>query len=135
MALIIWNNMYSVNVESLDTQHKKLVELVNQLHDSIKSGQKDKVLTGIYNELIGYTITHFRDEEALMRKAGYADLEDHIDIHRSLVERVKKLQKDYFDGNPNAWNETLEFLRNWLLKHIAGTDKKYSQALNQAGIV
>jgi hemerythrin-like metal-binding protein len=127
--------MYSVNVESLDTQHKKLVELVNQLHDSIKSGQKDKVLTGIYNELIGYTITHFRDEEALMRKAGYADLEDHIDIHRSLVERVKKLQKDYFDGNPNAWNETLEFLRNWLLKHIAGTDKKYSQALNQAGIV
>ncbi|HON53806.1 MAG TPA: hemerythrin domain-containing protein, partial [Bacteroidales bacterium] len=64
MALIIWNNMYSVNVESLDTQHKKLVELVNQLHDSIKSGQKDKVLTGIYNELIGYTITHFRDEEA-----------------------------------------------------------------------
>ncbi len=110
------------------------MDLVNQLHDSIKTGQKDKVLNGIYNELIGYTITHFRDEEALMRKAGYADLEDHIDIHRSLVERVKKLQKEYFDGNPNAWNETLEFLRNWLLKHIAGTDKKYTKELNAAGI-
>lgn len=134
MALIVWNNMYSVNVESMDIQHKKLVDLVNQLHDSIKTGQKEKVLNGIYNELITYTITHFRDEEALMRKAGYADLEDHMEVHKSLVERVKKLQKEYFAGNPNAWSETLEFLRNWLLKHIAGTDKKYSQSLNQAGI-
>jgi hemerythrin len=134
MALIVWNNMYSVNVAQIDAQHKKLVDLVNQLHDSIKSGQKDKALTSIYNELISYTIIHFRDEEALMRKAGYSEIDEHIEIHKSLVERVKKLQKSYFDGNPDAWNDTLEFLRNWLLKHIAGTDKKYTYALNLAGI-
>jgi len=134
MALIEWNNMYSVNVAEIDQQHQKLVELLNLLHDSIKAGKKDEILGQIYNELVAYAVTHFNAEEALMKKANYPDLEEHQEVHKSLIGRVQILQKAYFDGSPTALNDTLEFLRNWLLKHIAGTDKKYSSALNKAGI-
>ena len=135
MALITWNNTYSVNIAEIDKQHQKLVELINKLHDSIAKGQKDAVLKDVFNELGSYTFTHFSYEESLLRKANYSDIQEHLEIHRSIVERVKNLQKQYFEGSQTALNDTLEFLRNWLLKHIAGTDKKYTKELNSAGIM
>ena len=134
MALIVWNNMYSVNVAEIDEQHKKIVDLINLLHDSIRSGEKNQVLAQIYNELIAYTILHFNHEEMLMRKANYPDLIEHQEVHKSIVEQVKRLKQAYAGGSQTALNDTLEFLRNWLLKHIAGTDKKYTSTMNAAGI-
>jgi len=134
MALITWSNLYSVNVEEIDNQHKKLVDLINLLHDSVKAEKGKETLAKVFNELVNYTAEHFSTEEALMKRTNYPDFEEHKAVHNSLVQHVKKLQQDYFNNSESSLHDTLSFLRDWILKHIAGTDKKYSAHLNAAGI-
>ena len=104
------------------------------MHDSSHKAEKDLVLKKILADLIAYTAYHFNAEEALMRRANYSELEEHMEIHKSLMEKVKKLQSEFIKGNEVVRNETLIFLRNWLVKHIAGTDKKYISSMIAAGI-
>ncbi len=39
IALINWNQSYSVQVKEIDIQHQRLVEMLNQLHELMKAGQ------------------------------------------------------------------------------------------------
>lgn len=134
MSVITWNSSYAIGVAEIDNQHKKIVDLINKLHDAISAGSQDATIKSVYNELVSYTFTHFTYEESLMRKANYNDLADHLDVHKSIIARVKGLQSKYVSGDVSALNETLEFLKNWLFKHIAGTDKKYVPSLHAVGI-
>ena len=134
MALITWTNLYSVNVAEIDAQHMKLVDLLNKLYDASKQGIGKETLAGVFNELVEYTAIHFQTEEALMKRAGYLDYNEHKAVHTSLVQHVKKLQQNYLQEKDSTLNDTITFLRDWILKHIAGTDKKYTESLNAAGI-
>ncbi len=44
MALIEWSQDLSVNVEKADTHHKKLISMINSLHDAMQEGQSTEVL-------------------------------------------------------------------------------------------
>ena len=71
MALIAWNDSYSVKVKQMDEQHKKLVEMINQLHDAMKVGQGKQVVGDVLNALVSYTKTHFASEEGCHRYSNY----------------------------------------------------------------
>ncbi len=63
MALFNWSEEYSVNVNGLDNQHKKLVDLINELHSAMKEGKSKEVLGKIIEELISYTKFHFQPKK------------------------------------------------------------------------
>ena len=63
MALITWNEQYSVNVSEMDIQHQRLFELINQLHSAMLAGKGNETMDGILHGLKEYTITHFSAEE------------------------------------------------------------------------
>lgn len=44
MALFVWSDKYSVNINEIDNQHKKLVDILSSLHDSMKAGKGSEVL-------------------------------------------------------------------------------------------
>lgn len=134
MALIEWSPAYSVGVKKFDDQHKKLVELVNQLHEAMKAGEGNTILGVILQSLISYTSTHFADEEKMMQANGFADLAKHRGIHQDLVKQVLDLQQKYQAGNPVMTMSVLNFLKEWLVKHIQGEDKRYGQFFNTKGI-
>ena len=77
MALITWNDVYSVKVKQFDDQHKKLIDLVNQLHDAMKVGKGGQVIGDVLKALIDYTGSHFAAEERLMKLYNYPDYEQH----------------------------------------------------------
>lgn len=134
MSLIEWNPAFSVKVKKFDDQHKKLVELVNQLYDAMKAGEGNMVLGVVLQSLISYTSTHFADEEKMMLANGYPDLAKHKAIHQDLVKQVLDLQKKYQAGNPVLTMTLLNFLKDWLVKHIQGEDLRYGQFFNAKGI-
>ena len=134
MAIMEWSPTFSVKVKKFDDQHKKLVELVNQLHDAMKSGEGNTVLGVVLQSLISYTSTHFADEEKMMQANGYPDLAKHKAIHQELVKQVLDLQQKYQAGNAVLTMTVLSFLKDWLVKHIQGEDKRYGQYFNTKGI-
>ena len=106
-----------------------------QLHDAMRHGKGKKALDKILKDLVGYTQTHFTDEERIMRTNGYPGYAEHKAKHDKLTEKVLKVQKDYHEGNINITFDVMDFLENWVDKHIMGTDKNYAPFLNGKGVV
>lgn len=134
MALITWNENYSVKVKQFDDQHKKLIEMVNELHDSMKVGKGKETLEKILKGLVQYTEQHFSSEERLMKLHGYTGYENHKKEHNQLVMQVLDIQKKYQEGTTMLTQSVMNFLRDWLQKHIQGDDKNYGPFLNSKGV-
>ena len=77
MALIDWNPVYSVKVKKFDDQHKKLIDLINELHDAMKAGQGDTMLGKILQSLVTYTQVNFGEEINTLQSCGYPELTRH----------------------------------------------------------
>lgn len=134
MALITWDQSYSVKVKRCDEDHQKLFALLNALYDAMRVGQGRSVLQQIVGELSAYTQTHFQAEEALMEKAKYPALPAHRLEHQRFVARVTEFQKDLNGSTGGNSVAVLEFLKDWLAKHIKKLDQSYSSHLNAHGI-
>ena len=136
MALMEWNPTFSVNVKKFDDQHKKLVDLLNQLHDAMKVGQGASAMGVIFQQLINYTATHFKEEEQVLQANAYPELAKHKAIHADLVKQVLDLQKKFQAGEAGGLltMKVMSFLKDWLVTHIQGEDKKYGVYLNTKGI-
>jgi len=134
MALITWDQSYSVKVKRCDEDHQKLFALINALHDAMRVGKGRNIVQQIVAELSAYTQTHFRTEEALMEQAKYPALSTHRVEHRRFEARVTEFQKDLDAGTGGNAVVVLEFLKDWLAKHIKKLDQSYSSHLNANGI-
>jgi K+-sensing histidine kinase KdpD len=80
VAYIDWKVEYSVDNATIDKQHQALFDLVNEVADKVKTGNMPEI-KDVVNRLAAYTVQHFRDEEAIMKRAGYKSLEDHQMVH------------------------------------------------------
>jgi len=134
MPLLNWNQGYSVNISQIDSQHKKLVDIINDLHDSMKAGKSKEILGKILDELINYTANHFKTEEELFDRYGYPDKNTHKRQHSDLVDQVLKFKSNYESGKSVLSIDLMNFLKDWLVQHMTGSDKKYSSYLNGKGV-
>ncbi len=135
MPLMTWNNALSVNVAEIDQEHQKLVTMVNQLYDGILGGAGKDTLGKILDGLVAYTQSHFTHEEKLFDQTKYPDAAAHRKEHQDLTAQVLAVQEKYKSGATTALSmEVMNFLKNWLVNHIQGSDKRYSAHLNASGI-
>jgi hemerythrin len=135
MALMEWSDNLSVKVTQIDEQHKKLVGMLNDLHDAMKQGKGSDVTGKILDGLIEYVATHFANEEKIMKDNAYPEYLKHKKEHDALTNQALELQKQFQNGKPVLTVELMKFLKDWLSNHILGTDKKYGPYLNSKGIV
>ncbi len=132
--LMPWNESFINGVSEFDNQHKYLVELVNNLYKGMKLGHGNEDVSRTLDELIEYTTSHFTCEEKLMAENQYPDYDSHIKIHRDLVAKVVDFQKKFKSGEVTISLDLLEFLKDWLIGHIKGVDRKYGPFFNGKGI-
>src|ERR1035441_8600856 len=92
MPLIVWTDQMSVEVKLLDNDHKKLVLLINQLHEGLMTGRAKLELEGVFEELVSYTRVHHAQEEHLLIESGYHGSAAHKQEHESTIDRVVALQ-------------------------------------------
>jgi hemerythrin-like metal-binding protein len=135
MPLIEWSAELSVGIDSIDEQHKKLVNMINALNDAILLGESNELLGRIFNNLANYTQKHFTYEENMFAEYGYADSEEHKRQHQALIAQVVDL-KDKFNDNPQGTisADLMLFLKRWLTNHIMRTDKEYAEFLISKGV-
>lgn len=135
MSYFNWKEEYSVGVAIIDVQHKKLIELINLLHESMKQGKAEKIMNVIIRQLIDYTGYHFREEERLMAQINYYDTQKHMKEHIDFVIKVKEQNEKLFSGPTLLSLDLSRFLKKWLMEHILSTDKKLGAELKNKGIL
>lgn len=134
MPLMSWSDSLSVNVEEINTQHKRLLELINQLHDAMGQGKGREVVGKVLDGLIDYTRTHFAYEERLMVAQVYPSYLKHKVEHDALTKKVLDLQSRFLSGEIVITMEVMNFLKDWLSTHIMNVDKLFGAYLNGKGI-
>ncbi len=132
--LLRWSDSLSVGIDSLDAQHKKLIELINELNANINSRSTKEALGKILNELIEYTGQHFQSEEKLFARHDYPEQATHEEAHSKLIEQILQFQEQYNRGEKDISPELMDFLRDWLLIHLKKTDMQYSSYLLSKGV-
>ena len=135
MSQFRWDSTYSVKVKRFDDDHQELFRIINQLYDGMMARRGQAVLEGVLNDLLRYSEKHFAAEEQVMRSAGYPQVLPQIEQHRRFTDTVKELMTKYQAGWIGMSVELLDFLSDWLKKHITGMDKQYGEFLNAKGIV
>ena len=66
MSLIEWTYDFEVYNDEIDDQHKKIIELYNELYMAMSKGDAQSVLSTILAELISYSKYHFETEESIL---------------------------------------------------------------------
>ena len=133
MALITWSEKYSVKNSTIDEQHKKLIGILNDFHDSMMAGKSNEMVEEILMRLIDYTKMHFGTEEKLMEKYAYPDKRAHEIQHIELVNEVGVYYNKLKQGKKFVNLELADFLKNWLNHHIMETDVKFGKFLFDKG--
>jgi len=134
MALIKWDDSFSVNIVEIDGQHQKLVGMINDLNDAMRQGKSKDVLGKIVSGLIGYAGTHFKTEEKYFDQFGYPETNSHKKEHSDFTQKVAEFKNQFDKGAFGLSIEVMNFLSNWLQNHIKTVDKKYGAFFNEKGL-
>ena len=126
ITIFPWDDNFNTGIEKVDTQHKKLVSIINDLATQFTYNSEKIDLKTIFDELLDYTDYHFSTEEMIWHKylADTQSEQKHKITHAKFVETVKKLidsqkQKSYQEVAKN----TFGVLVKWLVEHILGEDR------------
>ena len=127
MPLITWSDELSIGIPEIDAEHQKLVAILNQLDEAMKTGRGTRIMGNILTQLVDYTGVHFSSEEKQMADADYPDLHLHESQHRQLVEKVERFQQDFIINHRRITRDMMQFLKYWLTNHILVDDKAFGK--------
>lgn len=124
MTFMVWTADLDTGINLVDEQHRDIVASTNQLFDAKQRNEPLDVLVGHAQRVVDVTIRHFRDEEALMQKAGY----EYFDIHKGIHDRLLLKLATHVDrlrSGLETPEPMLEAMDNWLYMHIQNNDRGY----------
>jgi hemerythrin-like metal-binding protein len=131
MKAFHWSRRFETGLASVDEQHRRLVDIVNQMGNClIDDSATDSSLAAVFDELAAYAQFHFVDEERLMREAGLAQhhIEQHQNHHQQFVEQLTQMWQGRHDIKKPA--EVLQgFLSSWLTFHILEEDQSMARQI------
>ena len=134
MNFLSWNDDFVIGIKTIDTQHKGLVEEINNLHIAMKEGRGKEVINSIVNKLVDYAGKHFNTEENIFDDYDYPDTKAHKEEHKNFVTKVLGYKEKIASGQLLISVDVMNFLKDWLVNHILKSDKKYGPYLKSKGL-
>ena len=119
-----WDESLSVGIDVIDSQHKYLINLTNDVYSKTMSNEGASVVIPAIKQMMEYSDIHFSQEEKIMREVGYPDLERHKEQHRGFVEKQNYFRECIKSHPLVVSNEISFFLRDWLTRHIKMEDTR-----------
>jgi len=123
VSYVKWGSNLQLGVPFIDSDHRVLVRLLNQVHDCINDNEETTVLGSVIASLADYTNFHFQREERFQEFSDYSSLAQHQQSHIQFAEKVVAYKTGFFADPQNfSAGELLDFLSTWLKEHILGED-------------
>jgi hemerythrin len=133
MANIEWNDKLSVGIGRIDEQHLKLIEILQELEESIRTGRDADMIEDTIVNLFNYARIHFSAEEQLLRQHKYPEEKLHELEHSKFIAKAFEFRENFDAKRPGVNLELVRFLSDWILSHIQITDQRYSKHLSKHG--
>jgi hemerythrin-like metal-binding protein len=128
-----WDEGIGTGVDSMDTEHRLQVSLVNALEEALRSGPDAALASRTLQQLVDFTSVHFHSEELMMRLYSYPQLENHSAAHAKLMEQVQSIRDEQRANDPAEAMELVRELRGWLVNHIKSMDQAFALWLARKG--
>ena len=133
-SLFAFTDKYKTGIELVDDEHRRLFEIIDQtytlIHDDFAHDKYDQIMH-LLEQLKDYTEFHFNDEEELMERIGYPDINSQKKAHSAFIEKLVNIDihdLDAMDDNQQQYLlDLVNFLVTWLSNHILGADKKIGE--------
>ncbi len=119
-----WKEEYATGIEVIDSQHKKLVNLIDKLYVTFMEQTERENLDSILQEVLDYAHYHFDTEASLMRKHNFPGIKEHIAQHDAFESKAIEVRHKHRHGG-TVTSTLMNFLRNWLNDHILKADREY----------
>jgi hemerythrin-like metal-binding protein len=123
--LIEWDEpLMSTGVDSIDSQHQKLIQHINELHTALQTGTAKDELLKMLGFLGEYVQSHFKHEEGVMQQhqcpVRGKNKAAHIQFLRDYEKLVETVKRD--GATTTAVIQLQDMLGNWLKNHICSID-------------
>lgn len=132
LEIFPWNENFETGIPLIDAQHKRLIELLNQLVNHLAYQADAPALNAVFDQLKEYTVVHFADEEAIWNKHfGEEDWVGwHKHAHGDFIDEVIKLKQEE-NSKPldDVIEDIVKFLTHWLALHILESDKRMAKVV------
>ena len=122
-----------VDVLRVDNQHRRMFELMNAAVRTLADADPAEVVVAL-DALAAYADYHFGEEEALLSRAQYPDVDAHRESHADLVARLHELRQEIASGALALPGDVEAFLRPWLTEHILNEDRAFGPFLHSKGV-
>ena len=128
MARVTWDKLFNVGNKELDAQHKELIHFMNEVYERLESSVNVGDYDDFFDKLKKHAEEHFSTEEKYFSKTHYKDAASHTKQHTQIKAQIARLEEE-FNEHPSTEKvfATLQFLDDWLFKHIILSDKKYEE--------
>ncbi|MCL2601888.1 MAG: bacteriohemerythrin [Treponema sp.] len=128
--LVVWGAKYEIGVPIIDKQHQELVGIINELYRSCRTNGSEEVNAAFKDamrRIVGYVRFHFSAEQELLERLQFPHFKNHIRQHEVFVRDIFDAARDFRDGKRFAPHVFVRTLRDWVLGHIAVSDKQFAQ--------
>ena len=127
LALTIgWRQEWESGNSEIDSQHKKLLEIANDLFENIMVSKADMTIIMDKVEIILTEIkTHFASEEVILKKIKYKNFDEHVTLHKELYDKALILKQDYVSGKAKTSKLIAYILEDVVLEHMLSEDQKF----------
>ena len=130
MSRIQWDESFSTKNPEIDAQHKKWIDMYNDLHETLLYGdikQLSQISMETLQAMQDYARYHFSYEEEYMKSINYPDLVEHKRLHKDFDTRIYDLNREVREGRTVLNTELVSIMRNWIVDHILHADRKYAE--------
>jgi len=132
MKKIEWLPQFETGVEEIDTDHRYLFEILQEIYEAIEKSAYDLCAT-LANKFIEKLSEHFRTEEAFLDRIGYSDVEGHREHHTSVMTTARQLEQACKNNEPAKVAECYAAVVAVLLDEIVRGDSTFKSYLEHHG--
>lgn len=130
MTRVYWTDKLSIGHELIDSQHKRLLDLVNDVAEAVDGVYDQEEVGKALRRLCDYTVEHFATEEDLMDMDAYAHYDTHLSEHMECTTKALEFLQAYSSGEQVDMRAFLQFVSRWICEHIQGVDMELGAFLN-----
>ncbi len=131
MPYLEWNPAFDTGIGGIDYEHRRLVEMLNEIHELMRTAAEPHKIAAILADLHALASAHFALEEKIMRDQNYPGLAGRRDTHYHLLDQVREIMDAYEIGSYRGGESLPATLKQWLMEAM-GNDAQMFGEINDA---